>query len=739
MKLYLRVGIAALFMIGLAVASPAQRIIIPEPPVTPGVGLFQLELRTMQVQAEIQDEIAEVSLDQVFFNPTQNQLQGYFMFPIPEGASIQHFSMFINGVETQGELLDAKKASDIYNEILRRFQDPALLEYENQALLRMRVFPIQPQSEQRIRLTYTQVLPKDAGTTEFVLPIPANADRLGPGSFSAKLDVETSRPLKTIYCPSHQVEINRDNNHSSTVGLEIDSSVPPADLQLYFSSGKEELGISMLSHNNGREDGFFYLNLSPGLLEDEMIASKDITFVLDASGSMAGPKMDQAKKALLFCLENLGQNDRFNIVRFSTEAEALFDDLEDVNRQSLEDARDYVDGLRAIGGTNMEEALDIAFKQDESDRIHMIIFLTDGKPTIGETDEDRLLKWVETQNTNQRRIFTFGIGTQLNTHLLDQLTQLTRAYRTYVLPEEDIEVKVSSFFTKVSAPVLTNLSWRIAGRSGVDLVDVYPKELPDLFKGGSMVLLGRYRGDGAATLVLEGMSGDKKKVYEYDLDFPDRENKYDFIPPLWGARAVGFLLDQIRLNGESQELVEEVVRLSKIYGIITPYTSYLILEDEAELLGQNQIREEDALLSPRMTREAPAAETYEEMYLDAVESKEGRGSIDASEDIQQLNYTENLAHAQTGRKKMSIQGPGATTHNIADDIINVQGRALYNNGGTWTDSWIQEEKEMEVTRIQFNSRAYEKLIEEEPESQEFLALGQNVRFVLNGRVVEVYN
>ncbi|MCB0705707.1 MAG: VWA domain-containing protein [Saprospiraceae bacterium] len=717
----------------------SQRIIIPEPPMPrPTAGLFELEIREMKVEASINDQIAKVSLDQVFHNPTSHQLQGFFMFPIPKGSSIRDFSMFINGVETKGELLDAKKARQIYNEILRKFQDPALLEYQEQDLFRMSVFPIQPGSDQRIKLTYTQVLPKDNATTSFVLPIPANTAKLGPASFSAKIDLKTSNSLKTLYCPSHQVEIKRSGACDAVVGMEMDQSVPPADLQLYFTDDNSEMGVSLLQYKEGNEDGFFFLNFSPGLNEKAPVVAKDITFVLDASGSMAGPKMEQAKKALLFCLENLQKEDRFNIVRFSTEAEAAFPKLQENTEANRKKARDYVENLQAIGGTNVEEALELAFRQDEGNRLHMLIFLTDGKPTIGETDETRLLHWVGKQNSNERRIFTFGIGTNLNTHLLDQLTQLTRAYRTYVLPEEDIEIKVSDFFTKVSAPVLTNLEWSVRS-SGVDLVQVYPKELPDLFKGGSISLLGQYKGNGSAKLILTGQSDGKTKQYEYDLVFSKESKENDFIPPLWGARAVGYLLDQIRLNGESEELVTEVVRLSKRYGIITPYTSYLIIEDEQNLIGGNQIRQEDALLSPRMSSGAPAMEDQMDMYQQSMEEVAGESSVRASKEIQSLNNSENLAQSQAGRDRMDYKANDGSTRNLAENIVNVQGRAVYQNAGIWTDSRIQEKDKLPLNRIAFNSDAYFQLLQDEPASQEFLALGQNVRFVMNGQVYEVYN
>ena len=389
-----------------------------------------------------------------------------------------------------------------------------------------------------------------------------------------------------------------------------------------------------------------------------------------------------------------------------------------------------------MGGTNIEEAMQMAFNmKTKEDRPYFVIFLTDGKPTIGETHTDPLLKQIEAANSGNTRVFTFGIGTELNTHLLDKITEMTKGYRSYVMPEEDIEIKVSDFYLKVAYPVLTDVEIKVMGK--VKMHSYYPREIPDLFKGSAVSVLGRYEGHGKSTLLVTGNMNGKKQAFEYELDFPEKTEEYPFVAPLWGSRAVGYLLDQIRLNGESKELIDEVVRISKKYGIITPYTSYLILEDEEIQLSMNTIRSEDAVLMPRATVEQRADN---EADFGAMKEKSGEGSVRASEEIQDMNYSENMAQTKTGRSRLEYKDDTGIRRNLADDIVNVNGRAQYLNNGQWLDGALAavDTRSMATNRVQFNSDDYFKLLKEHPESANFLALGRNVRFLMDGEVWEVY-
>ena len=326
-------------------------------------------------------------------------------------------------------------------------------------------------------------------------------------------------------------------------------------------------------------------------------------------------KIDQAKRALNFCLANLNDDDRFDVIRFSTEAEPLFAELESADRSHVQKARDYVGTLKPTGGTAIDDALATALKlrEDDNDSRHrpfMIVFLTDGAPTVGTTDEDQIVKRA-TDRAADVRIFCFGIGNDVNTHLLDRLADATRAASQYVLPDEDIELKVSSFYDKVKEPVLTDVKLSFGGDK-VRATQLYPSSLPDLFKGDTLLVFGRYTGDGAGSVKLSGTLNGKPVEFAEDVRFTADNTDRDFIPHMWATRRVGWLLDEIRLHGESSELKDEVVTLARQYGIVTPYTAYLIMEDE----NRRGV--------PELSR------SFHEMEKDAVATDAAKGAYDST-------------------------------------------------------------------------------------------------------------
>jgi len=707
--------------------------------------LFPLETRSTKVEANIFEQTASTSIEQVFYNPTGRRLEAYFLFPVPKNVVITKFSMNINGKMQEAELLDATKARQIYEQIVRKAQDPALLEYYNQGMFRVRIFPIEPNSEQKIQLTYTETLVKDNGTIAYVFPMNTAKYSAKPvNNISMIARIESGSKIKTVYCPTFETEIIRKSEKTATVGFEQKLAKPDRDFELYFNLDESKIGLSMLNYQEGKEPGYFFINLSPGFGDVKEIVEKDIVFVFDKSGSMSDKKMDQAKKALKFCIENLNKGDRFEVIPFSTEASSLFGQVEDFNPANKKKAFDFVESLKPIGGTNMDEALKLAIEsqKNNSNRPFFIIFLTDGKPTIGETDEAALLKKISERNKNNVRIFSFGIGTDLNTHLLDKMTGLTKGFRTYVLEDEDIEIKVSSFYEKASSPVLTDI--KISFDREVTVTDVYPKELPDMFKGGTLSLMGRYEGKGKSKIYLSGKVNGEEKKFVYEVDFEENKTKPNFIPSLWASRAVGYLLDQIRLHGENKELVDEVVRLAKKHGIITPYTSYLILEDEAIAANNNRVRTEDQLLRPRAL-EAPQIQRDLEMdqikeVIVTRKEKGGNNQVRTSTELQNMNKADNLGAVRQGEKRLEYKDLSGSVHNLGEGIQIVNGRAQYSNNGKWLDANIALEtktSDLKVNRVKFNSEEYFKLVQRN-EANQFLALGRNVKFKLDNEVYEVF-
>ena len=707
-------------------------IIIPRPSPLPTP--FPLEVLYHHVDVKINGNVASTYIVQEFYNPSNQMLEGYYIFPIPKGAVINEFSMKINGEMVFAELLDANKAKQIYEDIVRQIKDPALLEYTGQGIFKVRIFPIEPRSNKKVSISYREVLNPDNGMYEYIYPLNTEKFSAKPvKSISIKVDLKTNKEIKSIYSPTHPIDVVHKDNHNAIISFEEENTKPDIDFKLYYNTNNDDIGLSLLSYQTGKDDGYFLLTASPSfIIDDDKIDNKDISFVIDVSGSMAGEKMRQAKLALLYCINNLNPGDGFDIIRFSTEAYALFGKTESAAKSNIKKGEEYINKLKAVGGTNIEEALSLALKENKgSNRTHLIIFITDGKPTIGETNDDKLIKRIKSLNNNDVRIFTFGIGNEINTHLLDKITEVTKATRTYISPNEDIEIKISNFYDKVQSPVLTNLSLTFG--SGIKIFQSYPKNLPDLFKGSSITVFGRYTGSGSKTITLRGTLKGEMKSFTINPEFVSDSDKYDFIPQLWASRRIGFLLDQIRLNGEEKELVDEITQLAREHGIVTPYTSYLIMEDEEIRLRRNEIVEDFQTFPP-----APVFRKQFKADYDAMKEKSGNRSVTISKEFQGLNQASNFAETKQGSGRMNYKDDEGYERNLSQQVKNVQGRAIYQSGKFWVDSELQKRKTKYEKRIQFNTDEYFKLLNDKPETAQFLALGQNVRFYFDDTFYEIY-
>jgi Ca-activated chloride channel family protein len=761
----------------------------PSPPWSPRPYTFApLEVTYHHVTVKIDGQIATTSVDQEFYNPNPQRLEGTYLFPVPKGAQIDKFSMDIGGNQVEAELLPADKARKIYEDIVRKMRDPALLEYADRDVFKVRVFPIEPHANKRITLSYSQVLTSDSGLVSYLYPLNTEKFSAKPvKNVSVKVELNSQRPLKTIYSPSHSVEIKRDGANRATVGYEASDVTPDTDFALYFAPEQDELGVNLLTSKTGGDDGYFLLLASPGVdVKEKQVAPKDVAFVLDTSGSMAGRKLAQAKKALQFCVENLNDNDRFEIIRFSTEVEPLFDKLVEATKQNRAKADDFVKDLKAIGATAIDDALrkalslrsdgslsltpgfsPVSGRQHETaaasaassaqktvetasnSRPFVVIFLTDGQPTIGVTDDDKILSNVKQESEGRTRIFCFGIGTDVNTHLLDKIAEETRAYNQYVLPEEDLEIKVSSFFSKIKDPALANPTLKFTG--DVRATKLYPSPLPDLFKGEQLVVVGRYSGKGGSAVVIEGTVNGETKKFSQDVKFSGESSGNEFIPKLWATRRVGYLLDEIRLHGENAELRDEVTELARKYGIVTPYTAYLIVEDEAKRGVPLAVQTLQDLGKDKVARQA-AAENWNYYRLNT----DGEKAVAGARYGSALKYANAPADAACGALeanralglspgRIAITATPAAEPNTRLAQYSQQGqgqfvagRNAFQNGNQWVDSQVQKQQNAKRVRIQFNSPEYFTLAASQPKALPWLALGQNVQFVLEDTVYDIY-
>lgn len=565
-------------LLASATSAHATGLLIPTEKSLPPLAMLN-----HKVDIGIEDQVAITRIEQTFRNHTDRQLEATYIFPVPKGASVRKFSMWVDGKEVPGELVEADKARQIYTSIVQRTLDPGLLEYMGNNLLKLRVFPVPPKGDQKIAISYTSVAENDNGLVEFVYPLKAEARATSTlKEFTLKVNLKSQHPLQNIYSPTHAITMTRPNDREAIIGFEKDQALLERDFQLFYTLGMKDVGVTALTHRpNPSQDGYFMMLVSPRAeLSRSQQVPRDMIFVLDTSGSMRGKRMTQARNALKYCLNQLTPVDRFAVLNFATTVNQYTDKLLDATTDNVTAARRWVDALEATGGTAINDALAVALGLRASDetRTSTIVFFTDGMPTIGETNAEKILHNVAAKNKGVTRIFTFGVGDDVNAALLDRLSDTTRAISTYVRESEDIEAKVSSLYGKISNPVLANLKLTVG--EGVSINEVYPPQLPDLFHGSQLVVLGRYTGTGHVAVKLTGNVGKDAKEFVYEINFPGKAtDEKAFVEDLWARRKVGYLLDQIRVNGAKKELVDEVVTLAKRYGITTPYTSYLVVPD----------------------------------------------------------------------------------------------------------------------------------------------------------------
>ena len=721
-----------------------------------------LALLDHRVSILIEDQVSITTVLQTFRNHTNRQLEATYLFPVPKGASVDRFVMTVDGKEVKGELLPADKAREIYNSIVRRTQDPGLLEYVGQDLFQMRVFPVPPNGDQKVSIRYHSLAPKEGNLVQYTYPLRSDAKTLSTlEKFALAAVVKSQHGLRNVYSPTHAIELKRTNDNEVAISFEKAAAALDRDFVLFYSTSKEDVGLTALTHRPfASEKGYATLLISPRFsLGSEARIAQDIVFVLDTSGSMRGEKLEQAKKALKFCLSKLGSKDRFGLIHFSTGVTRFEEKLLPVEEDQLSKARKWIDELEATGGTNIDGALASALemrpKSDE--RPYTIAFFTDGQPTIGETNPDTIFKNAIARNSANTRVFTFGVGHDVNAALLDTLAEKTRAVSTYVRPEEAIDNKVASMYSKMTSPVLTNLKLTTTGE--VKLSEIYPPQLPDLFVGGQLEVMARFSGKGLSALKLTGQVGKETREFVYELNFPEKtDDARDFVEQLWARRKVGFLLDQIRIHGEKAELKDEVVLLAKKYGITTPYTSWLIVPDGVTPPpGPGPRpgpwpRPMPALVRPKpgaAPGAAPAplldvlrrAEADHAKLRDRLAERELKDAKDDGRKTLELKSALEKAKGAFARRDKDATTTGKLSVDLAIQteqlraasrldrvaLRSVLGRSLLEVGGVWVDEGFTPKTEAVVVRAM--SDAYFRLLEKRPELKKLFALGNHLVWI----------
>lgn len=713
----------------------AQGIIIdppPHPPVLTPVPIALADPITIalhQVDAVIDGPVASVHLTQIFRNDSNRTVEGTYIFPLPEDAAISDFQMTVDGQTLEGKLLSKAEARRIYEEIVRRQRDPALLEYIGRGLFQASVFPIPAGASRTLELTYTQILKRSDSLYAFKYPLRTQQyTHTAVESLVLNIELRNQPGLRTIYSPSHPVNIERSGDAAAQVGYEATSAQAEADFELFFATADSAIGLNVLSYKPTGEDGFFALIAAPGVeVDTQAIVARDIVLVLDVSGSMQGEKIEQARKAAAFVVDQLNPDDRLNLISFSTGVRLWQPTLQTMDTTTAKDAHAWIQRLTATGSTDINRALLEALGQLQrpgvGDRPGYLLFVTDGLPTQGETDVQRIIGNALNNKPadSSVRIFTFGVGFDVNTDLLDTLSSDLGGRSTYVQPVEQIDEKIGQFYNSISTPVLTGVTLDFGTKNAdnenaddqVVVDDLYPYPLPDLFAGEQLVVVGRYQQGATLPITLRGVVNGEKVSYHYPNQRLVTTGGESFVARLWATRKIGALLAQVRRTGATQEVMDEITNLSLQYGIVTPYTSYLVQEPNLAT-GQAQPQTN---MAPEALRQSAADAVETAVQAQAAAPASGAEAVAASEKRMELQT------AVVVEERPEVRFAGGKTFVQQGVVVAADGQPLE----LWVDTGFAGTMQLET--VIFGSARYFELAQE-PTMARWLAVAPELIVVI---------
>ncbi|MCL4198310.1 MAG: VWA domain-containing protein [Phycisphaerales bacterium] len=718
-------------------------------------------IEKVEGRVRILDATATTTLEVSLRNASPRQAEAVLLLPVPDGAVVGSFLFEGASTEPTAQVMRRDEARRLYDAIVAKVRDPALLEFAGYNLIRSSVFPIEAGGTQKIRLTYEHLLPVDGDRVDYLLPRSESLDRRAP--WHVEVDVQSKEPVSTVYSPSHTLETERRSPNHLSIRIAESSRLDPGSFRLSYLRERHGVTASLYAYPDPKIEGGYFL-LVAGLpadavkARDEDVAARgvkrEVTLVIDRSGSMAGVKMDQAKAAALQVLEGLDEGEAFNIIDFSTTVSMLAAKPVEKNSKSAAAARVYLDMMRAGGGTNIHDALVEALKVHETTegRLPLVLFLTDGLPTVGRTSEVDIRELVEKGNPQGRRIFTFGVGHDVNVPLLDRLSDATRAVSVYVNPEEDVELKVAQTFRRLSGPILANAALDTIDAqgevaTGAAVRELIPSALPDLFDGDQLIVLGQYRnggGEGGHAPIRFRLAGEflgEEKVFEFEFDLESATTRNAFVPRLWASRRIAYLVDQIRQAGAAsgaaphvanapifddpryRELAEEILRLSTEFGILTEYTAFLATEG-TNLSDWNSLQATcNSILDGR-----------------AVQERWGMGAVN-----QGVNFNE-----QKVQSKVNYQNAFVDEKLNRVEIASVQqvcDRAFFKRGAQWIDSQLvtetaaQSEAIEPDETIEFGSAEHIAILHRliEQNRQGVLSLSGDIMLRFDGRNILIRN
>lgn len=727
---------------------PQRRVVLPLPDAP-------VRLESVGVDADIREQVATTTVTIVVRNPGPRPQEAQLLLPVPDGSAVRQFRL--EGLPDEGvaKLLPRDEARRIYDDIVRRTLDPGLVEFVGYNLIRTSVFPVPANGTQRLHLTYEQVLPADGERIDYVFPRSESLEA-SDVKWSMGVTIRAERTVTTVYSPTHEIVTERSPGRIRVTVPERAATEPGAFRLSYLFARSEAGGASasLIAYPDPRvgataagagNGGYFLLLAALPPLENgkDRTIRREVTVVIDRSGSMRGEKMDQAKAAALMIIEALDEGEAFNIIDYSDTIEAFAPQPVLKNAETIARAREYVGAMQAMGGTNIHDALLTALRPPVTEGcLPIVLFLTDGLATVGERREGAIREAANAANTHKRRIFTFGVGFDVNTPLLSALARSSRATSTFVLPKEDVEVKVGQVFRRLRGPILASpaLTYRAADPSkvaGQPVRQLMPSELPDVFDGDQLVILGQHLTNQPVTFVLGGTDATgEPRSFEFTFALDKASPQNSFVPRLWASRRIAVLLDEIRQSGADaglptrerpeddprmKELVDEVIRLSIEYGILTEYTAFLAAEPGTpgwnadgspqnslslgRMLGLARGREDESVQDG-----VEYSRLYQGIANEAQRERAGSGAV-----AKDSNLNTQLAQKALNRSNRfmlpgdapGLEGRAQSTSSQASTVKQAADRTLYQRGTRWVDAEIleHENEEAEVV-VEFGTDAY---------------------------------
>ncbi|NQW62038.1 MAG: VWA domain-containing protein [Deltaproteobacteria bacterium] len=747
--LCLLLGLLALAALPTSSAS-AQGILLPN-----GEGAAPLRQTEQRVHLQVTDDLTVAHVTHEFRNETDTALEAIYYFTLPKGATTTDFAMWMDGKRIKGEVLPRERARAVYDSIVSRLRDPALLETSDGDLFTASIYPIPPRGTQRIEVEFALPNLRKNGLLQLHYPISRSevgaAERL---FFEA--DIDSRHEITSIQAP-YDEPTRRIDGRQAEVKIER-TKAQRDDIALLVATSGDDLGLSLVTFDpdgNEGDEGYFMATLSASSeLLREGALDRQMTIVIDRSGSMSGSKMEQAKVMLRQTIASLVERDTFNLISFSRDTEPLFATPRAATRENRDEALRFVDRLVADGDTNIEAALRVALEQPtRSGRPHAIVFVTDGLPTRGERDIDALLQLAKGSRTQRddrpvtsSRIFSFGVGYDVNTRLLDGIARNGDGESGYVRPSEDISDVVGGFVAGLASPLVTGLQLDF----GDQVTDLHPRILPDLYPGRPITVFGRFSSTMSQEVTLRGQARSGSVRTSFGAEFGSSTDSANaaFVGNLWAARQVADLLDTIRIDGATPERVRTVTEVATRWGIVTPYTSFLVTPEgqgEEDEGGEGDGEEEEPDFEPmrhhirggvrsERSMEAVRDESYKpspraavrrEAAPKASRQSEAAAAAPAAE-VGRQAVEDSLAR---NRSRSSLRAESSNSSRFAS------GRSFSRHGEVWVEAGLGNRSP--DRRIVAWSHAYFELLRSHPELREALALGEQVRLRLGNEVIEV--